>query len=63
MVLEMIDEYNVGIITTIFRKSIVDDFGHIFDEKFSIMGDLPVRAQKFTFLKFVPVYYIYQQVG
>ena len=35
----LLDDYNVGIITTIFRKSIIDDLGHIFDEKFSIMGD------------------------
>ena len=35
----LLDDYNVGIITTIFRKSILDHKEHMFDERFSIMGD------------------------
>ena len=35
----LIDEYNVGIITAIFRKSIIKSLPKIFDERFSIIGD------------------------
>ena len=36
---KLLDEYNVGIITTIFRKNIVNGLPNIFDERFSIIGD------------------------
>jgi len=36
---ELIDEYNVGIITVILRKKIISNLSKIFDERFSIMGD------------------------
>jgi glycosyltransferase involved in cell wall biosynthesis len=35
----LLDDYNVGIITTIFRKNIVKKENKIFDERFSIIGD------------------------
>ena len=36
---KLLDDYNVGIITTVFRKSIIKDLEKIFDERFSIIGD------------------------
>ena len=36
---KILDDYNVGIITTVFRKSIIKDLEKIFDERFSIIGD------------------------
>ena len=36
---KLLDEYNVGIVTAIFRKNIVSNFTKIFDERFSIIGD------------------------
>jgi len=36
---KLLDEYNVGIITAIFRKSIINNFTEVFDERFSIIGD------------------------
>jgi glycosyltransferase involved in cell wall biosynthesis len=36
---ELSDDYNVGIITVIFRKEILKDLKKIFDERFSIIGD------------------------
>ena len=36
---KLLDEYNVGIITAIFRKSIIKNLPKIFDERFSIIGD------------------------
>ena len=36
---KLLDEYNVGIITAIFRKNIINDFPNVFDERFSIIGD------------------------
>jgi len=35
----LLDEYNVGIITVIFRKNIIKNLSKIFDERFSIIGD------------------------
>jgi len=36
---KLLDEYNVGIITTVFRKNIINDLPNVFDERFSIIGD------------------------
>ena len=36
---KLIDDYNVGIITVVFRKNIIKEFNRIFDERFSIIGD------------------------
>ena len=36
---KLLDEYNVGIITVVFRKSIINNMTKIFDERFSIIGD------------------------
>jgi len=36
---KLLDDYNVGIITAIFRKNIIKDLSKIFDERFSIIGD------------------------
>ena len=36
---KLLDDYNVGIITTVFRKRIIKDIEKIFDERFSIIGD------------------------
>ena len=36
---KLLDEYNVGIITVIFRKKIIKNLSKIFDERFSIIGD------------------------
>ena len=36
---KLLNDYNVGIITTVFRKSIIKDLEKIFDERFSIIGD------------------------
>ena len=36
---KLLDKYNVGIITTIFRRSIINNLPNIFDERFSIIGD------------------------
>ena len=36
---KLLEEYNVGIITAIFRKNILKDLTKIFDERFSIIGD------------------------
>ena len=36
---KLLDEYNVGIITAIFRKNIIKSLSKIFDERFSIIGD------------------------
>jgi len=47
----LLDDYNVGIITTIFRRSIIDNLGNVFDERFSIMGDFDF------FLKLSKSYY------
>lgn len=47
----LLDDYNVGIITAIFRKKIIDDLNNIFDERFSILGDFD------CFLKLSKSYY------
>ena len=36
---KLLDEYNVGIVTTIFRKKIINHFPKVFDERFSVIGD------------------------
>tara|TARA_B100000700_G_scaffold331297_1_gene462944 strand:- start:3574 stop:4479 length:906 start_codon:yes stop_codon:yes gene_type:complete len=36
---KLLNEYNIGIITVIFRKSIIKSISKIFDERFSIIGD------------------------
>ena len=36
---KLLEEYNVGIITVIFRKKIIKNLSKIFDERFSIIGD------------------------
>jgi len=36
---KLLDKYNVGIITTIFRKNILNNLSNFFDERFSIIGD------------------------
>jgi len=36
---KLLDEYNVGIITAVFRKNIINDLPNVFDERFSIIGD------------------------
>ena len=36
---KLLDEYNVGIITAVFRKNIVEGLFKIFDERFSVIGD------------------------
>ena len=36
---KLLDEYNVGIITAVFRKNIINDLSKVFDERFSIIGD------------------------
>ena len=36
---KLLDDYNVGIVTVIFRKNIINDLSNIFDERFSIIGD------------------------
>ena len=36
---KLLDEYNVGIITAVFRKNIINDLPKVFDERFSIIGD------------------------
>jgi len=36
---KLLDEYNVGIITAIFRKNIIKNLPKVFDERFSVIGD------------------------
>ena len=36
---KLLNDYNIGIITVIFRKSIIKNISKIFDERFSIIGD------------------------
>tara|TARA_Y100000590_G_scaffold465501_1_gene637993 strand:+ start:558 stop:1460 length:903 start_codon:yes stop_codon:yes gene_type:complete len=36
---KLLDDYNVGIITAIFRKKLTENLNKIFDERFSIIGD------------------------
>ena len=36
---KLLEEYNVGIITAVFRKNIIKNLSKIFDERFSIIGD------------------------
>jgi len=36
---KLLDEYNVGIITAVFRKNIINDLPNVFDERFSIIAD------------------------
>ena len=50
---KLLDEYNVGIITVIFRKKIIKDLSKIFDERFSIIGDFDF------FLKLSKSYYFH----
>jgi|TARA_B110000438_G_scaffold278492_1_gene302110 glycosyltransferase involved in cell wall biosynthesis len=50
---KLLDDYNVGIITVIFRKNIIKDLNKIFDERFSIIGDFDF------FLRLSKKYYFY----
>jgi len=36
---KLLEDYNVGIITAVFRKNIIKNLSKIFDERFSIIGD------------------------
>ena len=47
------DDYNVGIITTVFRRNIINNLPKMFDERFSIIGDFDF------FLKLSKSYYFH----
>jgi len=49
----LLDNYNVSIITVIFRKNIINDLPKLFDERFSIIGDFDF------FLKLSKSYYFH----
>ena len=49
----LLDDYNVSIITVIFRKNIINDLPKLFDERFSIIGDFDF------FLKLSKSYYFH----
>ena len=50
---KLIDDYNVGIITVVFRKNIIRELNKVFDERFSIIGDFDF------FLRLSKKYYFY----
>jgi len=50
---KLLDEYNVGIITVVFRKKIISNNIKVFDERFSIIGDFDF------FLKLSKSYYFH----
>ena len=50
---KLLDDYNVGIITVIFRNNIINDLSKIFDERFSVIGDFDF------FLKLSKSYYFH----
>jgi glycosyltransferase involved in cell wall biosynthesis len=51
---KLLDEYNVGIITVIFRKKILENLKKLFDERFSIIGDFDffLRLSKLHYYKY-----------
>ena len=53
----MLEEYNIGIITAIFRKSILKSLPKIFDDRFSIIGDfdLFLRMAKLHYFHYIHV--------
>jgi len=52
---KLLDEYNVGIITVIFRKNIIKNLSKMFDERFSIIGD-------FAFFLYLSKKYYFQYI-
>ena len=52
---KLLEEYNVGIITAIFRKNILKDLTKIFDERFSIIGDFDffLKLSKLHYFHFI----------
>jgi len=59
---QLLDNYNVGIITAIFRKKVVANFNKIFDERFSIIGDFDFflklsKSNYFHYVSFPLAYY------
>ena len=52
---KLLDDYNVGIITAIFRKKIINNLPKIFDERFSVIGDFDffLRLSKSYYFHFI----------
>ena len=52
---KLLEEYNIGIITAIFRKSILKSLPKIFDDRFSIIGDfdLFLRMAKLHYFHYI----------
>ena len=52
---KLLHDYNVGIITTVFRRSIVSDLDKLFDDRFSIIGDFDffLKLSKSYYFKYI----------
>jgi len=61
---KLLDEYNVGIITTIFRKDIIRSSKKIFDERFSIIGDFEffLRLSKSHYFHYISTPLAYYRI-
>ena len=61
---KLLDEYNVGIITAIFRKNIIKSLNRVFDERFSIIGDFDffLKLSKLHYFHYISTPLAYYRV-
>ena len=61
---KLLEEYNIGIITTIFRKNITNSIKKIFDERFSIIGDFEffLRLSKTHYFHYINIPLAYYRI-
>ena len=61
---KLLDEYNVGIITVIFRKKIINNFSKVFDERFSVIGDFDffLKLSKSHYFHYVDIPLAYYRI-
>ena len=61
---KLLEEYNIGIITTIFRKNIITSIKKIFDERFSIIGDFEffLRLSKTHYFHYINIPLAYYRI-
>ncbi len=61
---KLLEEYNVGIITAVFRKNIIKDLTKIFDERFSIIGDFDffLKLSKKHYFHYIDVPLAYYRI-
>ena len=61
---KLLEEYNIGIITAIFRKNIITSIKKIFDERFSIIGDFEffLRLSKTHYFHYINIPLAYYRI-